>query len=221
MDPKTRLVEGEKRKIPVPIQKLLAYDVQLTKRFVSFCLNFVAIRSLKTHFKFLEYSCHGIVWLAGLLAVCWFTNKPEWYQFQMNLFLGLILDIIFVAITKAATRRRRPTVNDDIFSIGPDKFSFPSGHASRAFFILSFFTMLDPVSYLFWPPIFAWATSVTLSRLLLYRHHILDVLAGILLGFLEAGLLGLLWLEKDTAFMLMNWLSEERLPGSATQEDTF
>lgn len=81
--------------------------------------------------------------------------------------------------------------------------------------------MLDPVSFLFWPPIFAWTTSVALSRLLLYRHHILDVLAGVLLGFFEAVLLCVLWLEKDTAFMLMNWLSEERLPGSATQEDTF
>lgn len=81
--------------------------------------------------------------------------------------------------------------------------------------------MLDPVSYFLWPPMFAWATSVALSRLLLYRHHILDVTAGMFLGFFEAVLLGVLWLEKDTAFMLMNWLSEERLPGTATQEDTF
>jgi len=221
MDPKTRLDDTEKRNIPEPIQKLLAYDVELTKKFVSFSLNFVPIRSLKTHCKFLEYSCHGIVWLAGLLAFCWLVDKPEWYQTQMNLFFGLILDIIFVAVIKAATRRRRPTVNDDLFSIGPDKFSFPSGHASRAFFLLFFFTVLDPVSYFLWPPIFAWATSVALSRLLLYRHHILDVTAGVLLGFLEAVVLGVLWLEKDTAFMVMNWLSEERLPGSATQEDVF
>lgn len=99
--------------------------------------------------------------------------------------------------------------------------SFPSGHASRAFLILFFFTLLDPVSYFLWPPMFAWATSVALSRLLMYRHHILDVSAGILLGFFEAVLLGVLWLQKDTAFMVMNWLSEERLPGAATQEDTF
>lgn len=56
MDPKTRLDENEKRNIPVPLQKLLAYDVELTKRFVSFSLNFVPIRSLKTHCKFLEVS---------------------------------------------------------------------------------------------------------------------------------------------------------------------
>lgn len=32
------------------------------------------------------------------------------------------MDIVIVAIIKAATRRRRPTINDDIFSMGPDKF---------------------------------------------------------------------------------------------------
>lgn len=99
--------------------------------------------------------------------------------------------------------------------------SFPSGHASRAFFILFFFTVLNPVSYFIWPPIFAWATSVALSRLLLYRHHILDVSAGVLLGILEGIVLSVLWLEKDTAFTLMSYLSDERLPGSATQEDVF
>lgn len=146
MDPKTRL--DEKRNIPQPLQKLLELDVDLTKRFVSFSLNFVPIRSLKTHCKFLEvssiqlnqfnvahcdveivlnrfvlqYSCHGLVWLVVLLAACWFFENPSYYQTQMNLLIGLILDIVFVASIKAATRRRRPTINDDLFSIGPDKF---------------------------------------------------------------------------------------------------
>lgn len=126
-----------------------------------------------------------------------------------------------MAVIKAATRRRRPTVNDDIFSIGPDKFSFPSGHASRSFMILTFFTVLDPVSYLFWPPMFAWATSVTLSRLLMYRHHILDITAGALLGIFEALIVAMLWMDKDTSKWVMSWLSDENLPGSATQEEAF
>lgn len=72
----------------------------------------------------LQYSCHGVVWLSGWLAFCWMVDMPSMYQMQMNMFLGLILDIVFVAVIKAATRRRRPTVNDDLFSIGPDKFRF-------------------------------------------------------------------------------------------------
>lgn len=67
----------------------------------------------------------------------------------------------------------------------------------------------------------AWACSVALSRLLLYRHHILDVIAGILLGCNEALILSILWLNKDTSKWVMSWLSDEKLPGSSTQEDTF
>lgn len=47
---------SEKRQIPPLLGKILALDVQLTKKFVSFSLNFVPIRSLKTHCKFLEVS---------------------------------------------------------------------------------------------------------------------------------------------------------------------
>lgn len=169
----------------------------------------------------MQYSCHGLVCLSALLAICWLIDNPSYYQTQMNLFLGLILDIVFVASIKAATRRRRPTIDDCFLAIGPDKFSFPSGHASRAFFILCFFTALDPMPLLFWPPLFAWATSVAFSRLLLYRHHILDVLAGITLGILEAFLICILWMGKDTSAWVMSWLSDEKLPSVTTQEDLF
>lgn len=54
MDPKTRLETDEKRNIPPALQKVLAWDVQLSKRFVSFMLSFLPFRSLKTHCKFLE-----------------------------------------------------------------------------------------------------------------------------------------------------------------------
>lgn len=100
-------------------------------------------------------------------------------------------------------------------------FSFPSGHSSRAFLLLIFFTVLDPVSVIFWPPLLAWATSVALSRLLLYRHHILDVVAGITLGCNEAFILSVLWLGKDTSKWVMSWLSDEKLPGFTTQEEVF
>lgn len=57
MDSKTRL-ETEKRNIPPVIQKILEKDVQLTKQFVCFLLNFMPIKSLQRHCKFLEVSTH-------------------------------------------------------------------------------------------------------------------------------------------------------------------
>lgn len=83
-----------------------------------------------------------------------------------------------------------------------------------------FFTLLDPMPYIVWPPMFAWATSVAVSRLLMYRHHILDVFAGVLLGCLEAFLLSIIWLNQPTSAWILTWLSDEGLPSGTTQEET-
>ena len=133
---------------------------------------------------------------------------------QVNLFIGLIIDIILVAVIKAATRRRRPAINDDPFCIGPDKFSFPSGHVSRCIFIVTFLIVLDPISFIFWPALLAWAVTLTLSRLLLFRHHILDVVGGIVLGLLEAVLISILWLHQDSCVWLISWMTDEKLSGA-------
>lgn len=123
--------------------------------------------------------------------------------------------MIFVALIKAYVRRRRPAGNRDdaIAEYGPDKFSFPSGHSSRAAYVTYFFINLYPVSWIFYPPLLAWSTSVCLSRVLMLRHHLLDVTAGVLLGILEGCLLGLLWCEENTAHWIISFLSDEKLDG--------
>ncbi|GAB1860393.1 Phospholipid phosphatase 6 [Camponotus japonicus] len=144
---------SEKRQIPTLLRKVLAVDAYLTDEFVKLVEKFLPLRQLKVHYKLLEISCHGIVWLASSLVLIWILNSKSLYQMQVNLLIGLLLDILLIAVIKAITRRRRPTSNDDSFTIGPDKYSFPSGHASRATFIV----------------------------LLLRRHHIFDVLVGVFL----------------------------------------
>lgn len=54
MDNRPKQRDVEKRDIPPFLEKILALDVEWTKKFVSFSLNFVTVRSLKTHCKFLE-----------------------------------------------------------------------------------------------------------------------------------------------------------------------
>lgn len=129
--------------------------------------------------------------------------------------LGLFIDIFLVAGIKAYTRRKRPVANTDdaLGQIGPDVFSFPSGHASRAVFVAYFFINLWPVSIFFYPPLLAWATSICVSRILMNRHHILDVVAGVALGLFNGALLGLLWVGDDTAKWLMWYLSDDALDG--------
>lgn len=130
---------------------------------------------------------------------------------QVNMLVGLLLDIVIVSLLKAYVRRRRPMPATDTLVIGPDKFSFPSGHATRAFYVLVFFTKLFPLSIIFWMPITAWAVSVVLSRLILKRHYLLDVVAGSIIGILEALFLGLIWISDDSAASIIGFLSEDKV----------
>ncbi|XP_037300837.1 phospholipid phosphatase 6 isoform X2 [Manduca sexta] len=195
------------------LQKILYYDVQITKRFVENALKTTALRSLRNHAKFLEVSCHGIVWLAGWLSFIWFFNNKDLYQLQVNMFFALILDIVIIAVIKAIVRRRRPIPMNKLLAVGPDKFSFPSGHASRAVMIAFILIYLDPVSMFLYPPIMAWATAVCVSRVVSERHYILDVLAGAGIGVLEGLFMSLIWFSQSTSVSILSTISDEKLDG--------
>lgn len=205
--------EQTKRQVPPMLQKVLRYDVQVTKKFVEMALKVTALRSIRNHSQLFEVSCHGIVWLAGWLTFIWLFSQKELYQLQVNMLIALILDIIVIAVVKAAVRRRRPVPMNKLLAVGPDKFSFPSGHASRATLIAFILTYADPVSIIFYPPIFAWMTSVCVSRVLAERHYILDVFGGIGIGFLEGFLIYLLWFSQKTSEGIVASLSNEKIEG--------
>lgn len=61
----------------------------------------------------------------------------------------------------------------------------------------------------------AWSTSVCMSRILLRRHHLLDVIGGVLLGVFEAVLLSWLWVSENFAIWVVSWLSDEKLEGGS------
>ncbi|KAH0952068.1 hypothetical protein HN011_008248 [Eciton burchellii] len=199
---------SEKRQVPTLLKKALAVDAYLTNEFVKLIEKFLPLRQLKVHYRLLEISCHGIPWLVTCLVLIWAFNIKSMFQMQINLLIGLLLDIVLVSLLKAFTRRRRPTSNDDPFAIGPDKYSFPSGHASRAAFVVYFFFHVWPVSLIYAPPLLAWSFSVCVSRLLLRRHHIADVLVGIILGILEGLLVSYIYLNEDTCITLVSWITD-------------
>ncbi|KAK9752325.1 PAP2 superfamily [Popillia japonica] len=207
--------EQNKRVVPPALRKILDYDEKLTNKFVNWANKFLPFRSLRIHYRALELTCHGVPWLAFWVAFTWLFNNQSLVQMQVNILLGLILDIVFVALIKAYVRRKRPKANikDAVGEIGPDVFSFPSGHASRAAFIVYFFMNLFPLHFLFYPSLLAWAVSICLTRVLMNRHHILDVLAGVALGIMEGALIGLVLISEDTSKWLMNYLTDEKLDG--------
>ncbi|XP_016982673.1 phospholipid phosphatase 6 [Drosophila rhopaloa] len=196
------------------LKYLLEKDVQLSKHFVIAVSNLSFFKSLRIHSRFLEISCDGIAWFVSWIAFIWLFSSKGLYQMQVNMLLGLILDVVIVAVLKALVRRRRPVASKDMLTIGPDKFSFPSGHASRAFYVLLFFTKLYPLHIIFLLPVTAWAVSVAISRLILQRHFVLDICAGAVIGILEGLIIGLLWVSEETAFSIVGFLSEENVDTS-------
>lgn len=127
----------------------------------------------------------------------------------------MLIDIVAVALIKATVRRRRPAANqsDMFMTIGPDKYSFPSGHVSRASYIAFFFIYIYPIHILFVMPLLAWSTSVAVSRLLLRRHHLLDVFAGAVLGIFVALVVAFIWLGQDTAIYIVTSISDDKISG--------
>jgi len=202
------MTEPTKREIPTGLKKLLELDVKLSKEFVEAVNKKYPIDTIRSHLKSLEISCHGIPWLVLTIAGLYLTNSSLF----INILLGLIIDIVIVAITKAFTRRRRPAYNvDDQHATfkSVDKFSFPSGHATRAIMLAVLFTFLWPLPALLWIPVIVWSLAVSVSRVVLGRHHILDVVAGVMIGLVESVILSMMWRNEEQAASIMNMFGGE------------
>ena len=134
----------------------------------------------------LEWSCNGLLWITVTMILLLLQNEVSLHS---KLLIGLIMDIFYIAIFKSLARRRRPTYayqRDQALVVSVDKHSMPSGHCSRATYLTYFFWhFLSSSSPFITVLVSAWAICVIISRVLLGRHHILDCVAGILLGMFE------------------------------------
>lgn len=209
--------EASPKRVPPPfIKKVLDYDAELTKKFSHFMEQNLPISLTKSETKFMEVSCSGFIWLP--ICVVMFLLHPTFSrQSAVNLLLGLLTDIVIVAIVKAFARRRRPPSkkNDYFKSIGVDRYSFPSGHASRSVLLAIMYTQFSPLfdewilQTLCYILLWGWSISVCASRLLNGRHYLLDVTAGIIFGFAESYVVQYFWRSPEQADNLFNSFNED------------
>jgi len=228
-------IEASMKRVPPPfIQQLLAYDAELTQYFNNFLVQKLPVTFTKSETKFMEVkfsllnclhlwwvysfqiSGSGFIWIP-LCVVMFILDGTFTRQSALNLLLGLLTDIIIVALLKAFARRKRPpTKKEDYFqSVGPDVYSFPSGHASRSVLLAIMYTQFSPLfeewilfmlTFVF---IWIWSISVCLSRLINGRHYLLDVVAGVLVGFAESYIVQYLWRSQEQANSFFNYFSED------------
>lgn len=131
---------------------------------------------------------HAILWLRAIGSS---DRAAEALVF--SLLLGVESLVVNQGL-KRLFRRSRPTTNgDDRFNVRtPVTSSFPSGHASSAFFAATVLCGLAPAG---WAVLFfALAVGVALSRVMVRLHHLSDIVGGavvgVALGLLAAPLVG-------------------------------
>lgn len=60
-----------------------------------------------------------------------------------------------------------------------------------------------------------WGGAVCVSRVMLHRHHILDVVGGVVIGFMQALLMSLLWLSEDSTAAVVHFFLDETQVGAS------
>ena len=126
---------------------------------------------------------HGILWLAlaGVQAVRRHQAGQEWTRAFLRVAIGLGVESVVVnGPVKWLFRRTRPEHAGPrpLHLRQPRTSSFPSGHATAAFFGAALLRDDDPL----WPLYYALALTVAASRVHVRIHHASDVIGGVIIG---------------------------------------
>jgi len=186
---------------------ILKVDVALTSQ-LGLCVNESSrFGYLRPVMKALEISCHGIPWFAFTILGILIARELSAVQFLMNLLLAQVVDVLVLLVLKSTVRRPRPSHNrDDMFAdvVSVDRFSFPSGHSTRAVVLACIFIYKLELCWLLDGLVVCWAAAVCTSRVLLGRHHVLDVLCGVLSGIVEYKITEFFWLSENTCLTILH-----------------
>ncbi|NXT82117.1 PLPP6 phosphatase, partial [Zapornia atra] len=182
----------------IALSSLLAIDLWASKRLGVCAGEGSAWGSAR---PLMKVSGHGIPWLLGTFYGLCQSDSSAAREVLLNLLFALLLDLVLVAVVKGLVKRRRPTHNkmDMFVTISVDKYSFPSGHATRAALVCRFFlhhlVLAVPLRVL----LVLWALVVGVSRVMLGRHNVTDVLFGLLLGYALYSVVESCWLSPLSA----------------------
>ncbi|KAM9306438.1 inactive phospholipid phosphatase 7-like [Pholidichthys leucotaenia] len=190
----------------IAMNSLLAIDIRLSKRMGVCAYTSSSWGGCRSMVALLALTGHGITWIIGTLVCLTRSNTLAGQEVLVNLLLALILDVMTVAGVQRLVKRRGPWEMTPGFldCIAMDVYSFPAAHASRAAmvskFLLAHLVLAVPLRIL----LVLWAFLVGMSRVLLGRHHLTDMVCGFALGMLHFSLMETVWLSSSTCQTLIS-----------------
>ncbi|KAM6430983.1 inactive phospholipid phosphatase 7 [Liasis olivaceus] len=171
----------------IAYNSLLAIDISLSKRLGVCASNAAAWGNARSMINLIGITGHGIPWIGGTLICLVKSSTLAGQEVLLNLLLALLLDIIIVAGLQKMAKRKSPyDVSPGVLDyLTMDVYAFPAGHASRAAMVSKFFlnhlVLAVPLRIL----LVLWAFLVGLSRIMVGRHHVTDVLSGFAFGYIQ------------------------------------
>lgn len=111
-----------------------------------------------------------------------------------NFFAGLVLDVLLVGSMKFFVQRRRPQYSaSNIKQYAPvvniDSYSMPSGHTSRSVYVALFCTFVFTRQSWIASVAILWGITTGVSRIVMGRHYLSDVIVGTAVAFVNFALL--------------------------------
>ncbi|KAK5878867.1 inactive phospholipid phosphatase 7 [Pseudochaenichthys georgianus] len=179
---------------------LLAIDICLSKRMGVCAYTYSSCGGCRSMVSLMSFTGHGITWIIGTLLCLTRSNTLAGQEVLVNLLLALIVDVLTVAGVQRLVKRRGPweMMPSLLDCVAMDLYSFPAAHASRAAmvskFLLSHLVLAVPLRIL----LVLWAVLVGMSRVLLGKHHLTDMVCGFALGLLHFSLMETVWLSSST-----------------------
>ena len=145
--------------------------------------------SIDTVLRFTTQSGNGLLYVVIALVVG-LVAPASFAGFMLAAVFAFAVGLVAHTQIKRWVRRLRPyellpKIRADFKPL--ERFSFPSGHTTHAFLMVTLLAGFFPVLLL---PALVWALLVGISRVYLGVHYLSDVLAGALLGTF-CGILGL------------------------------
>ncbi|XP_069774677.1 inactive phospholipid phosphatase 7-like [Narcine bancroftii] len=188
----------------IALNSLLAIDICLSKRMGVCARSSSSWSSARPIVKLIGITGHGIPWIGGTVFCLTKSSTPAGQEVLLNLLMALILDMLVGAGVQKLVKRKGPSeVTRGILDyLVMDVFAFPASQASRAAMVTRFFlnhlVLAVPLRIL----LLIWAGVIGLSRVMIGRHHLTDVLCGFIIGYLQFNFVELLWLPSGTCQLL-------------------